>query len=390
MGKYGKRNTVSHNITDYNIAILGLAGIGKTTLMVETCEKLVGEDGYIIFNMGKEDGISCIDGAIYENIETWKKFDEVTKDITKNKTTDYPELKIVVIDTIDQLFDIVEPEVIRRYNQEKMGEKGFKPVTSINAAYGGFGSGLDKAIELVLDKIWELKKAGLAVWMCGHTKNKDIIDPLTDQTYTTISANLSQKYFNAIKTKMHIVGMAVIDRDIITESTGRKNVVTHQDITRNKIVSEARKIIFRDDNYGVDSKSRFSHIVDEIPLDSDAFIKAIQDAIYQEEKNPTVKSTKTISEEKKPSPAHVEEEPVSEPVLEEPDLDDNEPDLDVEEETPFATEDTRTDDEIRAEVNASYKKADTETKKKVKEIISSYGKLVDVDREGLLEILELF
>ena len=85
MGKFGKRNTVSHNITDYNLAILGLAGIGKTTLMVETCEKLVGEDGYIIFNMGKEDGISCIDGAIYENIETWKKFDEVTKDIIKNK-----------------------------------------------------------------------------------------------------------------------------------------------------------------------------------------------------------------------------------------------------------------------------------------------------------------
>lgn len=385
MGKFGKRNVVSKNVTDYNVAVLGISGVGKTTLMVETCHKLVGDDGYMILNLGKEDGISCIDGAIYENVETWKKFMEVTKDIIKNKKTDYPDLKIVVIDTIDQLFEIAEEETIRSYNAEKMGERGFKPVSSVNAAYGGYGAGLDYTIKLVLDAIWALKSVGVAVWMCGHTKTKDIVDPLTDQTYTTISANLSQKYFNAIKTKMHIVGMAVIDRDIVTESTGRKDI-NKKDITKNKIVSEARKIVFRDDNYGVDSKSRFADIVPEIPLDADAFIKAVQDAIYQaenKEKDTSAPIIKTVTE-KKPEP--IKEEAPQTFVEETEVVEEQEPD-DLDED--LEEEDTRTDDELRAIIRKLSKK-DDETKAGIKVMISKYGKLADVPRDGLKEIVAKF
>lgn len=384
MGKFGKRNVVSKSITDYNIAVLGLSGIGKTTLMVNVCEKLVGDEGYIIFNMGKEDGISCIDGAVYENIENWKKFEEVTKDIISNKKTDYPELKIVVLDTIDQLFDIAEKRVIDMYNQEKRGEKNFKQIASINAAYGGFGAGLDKTVEIVLNKIWELKKVGIAVWMCGHTKNKDIVDPLTDQTYTTISANLSQKYFNAIKTKMHIVGMAVIDRDIVTESTGRKDIY-NKDIMKSKVVSEARKIIFRDDNYGVDSKSRFADIADEIPLDADAFIKAIQDAIFKAEKENKSSVKKTVT--KKPEPEMEEEEFDSTPgeVTEELTADDelfNDVEVEeAEEEIPI--------EELQSQIQKLLKSADDNKKEEAKKIIRPYKKLTNVPRDGLMSILDV-
>ena len=41
-------------------------------------------------------------------------------------------------------------------------------------------------------------------------------------------------------------------------------------------------ICFRDDNFSVDSKSRFADIVDRIPLDADEFIKALTDAIKAE------------------------------------------------------------------------------------------------------------
>ena len=395
MGKFGKRNTISKSMTDYNICILGLPGIGKTTLMKTVCEKLTGNDGYIILNMGKEDGISCIDGAIYENIENWKKFDEVTKDIIKNKATDYPDLKIIVIDTIDQLFDIAEPEVIRMYNQEKMGERNFKQVTSINAAYGGYGAGLEKACQIVLDKIWALKSVGIAVWMCGHTKNKDIVDPLTDQTYTTITANLSQKYFNAIKTKMHIVGMAVIDRDIVTEATGRKDI-NNREVTRNKIVSEARKIIFRDDNYGVDSKSRFQYIVDEIPLDADAFIKAVQDAIYMGEQTdkaapvaPKVAATAAApkSEPVKgtaPAPAPVKE---PEPAADDDNLDNLFGEFKPVEPAPSAEVPL---EQLREQARQIIKgMTDDALKSAARNIVLKYGKLANVDRAGLNEIIAL-
>lgn len=390
-GKYGKRNTVSRNITDYSLCLLGESGVGKTTTIYETCEKLVGENGYLLLNMGKEDGISCIDGIIYENVESWKKFDDVTKDIVKNKSTDYPDLKIVVIDTIDQLFDMAEPEIVRRYNQEKMGEKGFKPVKTINAAYGGFGAGLTECERLVLNKLWELKSAGVTVWMCGHVKAKEIVDPITDQTYNTLSALLSQRYFNAIKTKMHIVGMAVIDRNVVTESTGRKNIVTKEDITKNKIVSEARKIIFRDDNYGVDSKSRFKYIVDEIPLDSDCLIKAIQDAIDKAAGTDEKKPDPVVQQKSEEAKVQVEEDdstpfPMNEPVEED-------------EEDAALTEDLQLDDlyadlsneELAAEATRKFKESkDVGVKEAIRAIIKPFGRMSNVDREHLLEILNLF
>lgn len=385
MGKFGKRNQVSRNLFDYNLCLLGEPGIGKTTLMFEVCEKIAPEQ-YIIFNMGKEDGVSALN-AIYENIESWKKFDEVTKDIIKNKDTDYADLKVIIIDTVDQLFEIAEPEVIRRYNQEKMGEKNFKPVKTINAAYGGFGSGLDQTIKLVLDKIWELKSAGVVVWMCGHTKTKDIIDPVTDQTFTTISSNLSQKYFNAIKTKMHVIGMAVIDRDIVTESTGRKNIVTKEEITKNKVTAESRKIIFRDDNYGVDSKSRFAGIVNEIPLNSDAFINAIQDAINEAASGNTVSTTikKKATPKKKIEP--VVEEPEEEPESEVEQFEDEEEFMNPPEE---ATSDDFDDDDLRTEIRKMNRMADGDTKKEVKRILNDNGvKLNEAERDVLDEIYEV-
>ena len=41
---------------------------------------------------------------VYENVPDWDMFVEIIDDIVDNKTTDYPELKAVFIDTIDNNF----------------------------------------------------------------------------------------------------------------------------------------------------------------------------------------------------------------------------------------------------------------------------------------------
>ena len=278
MGKYGKRRVVDPNPLHYNLGLIGESGSGKTTVIKEMCEKLAGEDGYLFLECGREDGDEAITGIVSEPVETWSKFMDVTKDIIDNKDADYPNLQIVIIDTYDQLMELAEKEVIRQ-NNVKFPDKR---CDTINGAFGGFGAGQDKAISLVQDRLWALKEVGVHFCIIGHVKVRDVVDPVTENTYSTLTTNMNQRYFNAIKTKLHFLGVLNIDRQIVKEKTGRKNIVTKQEETKNKVKNESRFITFRDDNYAIDSKSRFADIVPRIPLSSDALIKALKDAIEAE------------------------------------------------------------------------------------------------------------
>ena len=156
-------------------------------------------------------------------------------------------------------------------------------------------AGEDKAIEILLDKMWALKKVGVQVFILGHTKKRTMTDPASGLEYDMLTTNMSHRYFNAIKTKLHILGVASINRQI-------EHTIVKQKVGADKkvgsIVDESRIITFRDDNFNIDSKSRFSDITPSIPLDVDAFINAINDAIkasYEKQKG----KTKSIEETKK-------------------------------------------------------------------------------------------
>lgn len=287
--KFGRKNEIKINPLAYNFMLIGESGIGKTTIIKEYCEKLAGSDGYMFLETGREDGQDAIEGINYVTCDEWDgDYDETLNtmgfatfidDVVENKASDWPDLKVVVIDTLDELFSIAEPEVIRMHNKENPNKR----VKSIKAAFGGFMAGEDKAIEIVEDKLWSLKKVGVSFVIIGHTKTRNQTDPITGEDYMQLTTNMSQRYFNALKTKVHFLGVASIDREIVKEKTGKKNVVTGQIETKGVVKGETRRITFRDDNYVVDSKSRFADIVPEIPFDSDALIQALTDAIKSEQ-----------------------------------------------------------------------------------------------------------
>lgn len=372
MGKFGKKNEVDLNPLHYNIALLGESGIGKSTIIKEVCEKLAGEDGYIHFDIGRENGAAAIQGIVSEPIEDWSKLEEVVDDIIENKNSDYPNLQTVIFDTLDELLLLTEAEVIRLHNIKNPDKR----TDTINSAFGGFGKGQDKVIELIVDKIWELKRVGVNTIIVGHVKRSDILDPITQETYSKLTSDAQQKYFNGIKNKMHFVGLAYIDRNTVKEKTGRKNMATKEDILKTKVVSESRVISFRDDTYSVDSKSRFADIVDHIPFDADSFIKAMTDAIEAERS----KSGKSLAESQKVQAAK-----------------DKKAAKDAQkysEDKKKNHSDEAKNQELLDKIKNTFFDASDETKNHVKEIMAEYGmtKLSDVNAptqalERIVEIL---
>lgn len=394
-----KRNHISMNLNDYSVAILGEAGIGKTTLMVDVCEKLFGEDGYVIFNCGKEQGIDAIENATYEDIPDYKAWDTVTKDIIKNKTTDYPNLKVIVLDTLDQLIDLAVPETVRRWNNENASNPKFVNAKTINQTWGGFGKGEDFNDALILDRIFKLKQVGVTCWYTGHVKTRDIVDPVTMETFTRLTTDMAQRDFNVFKNKMHVVGIACVDRSIETEGTGRKNVVTRKEITVNKVKSETRKIVFRDDNYSIDSKSRFAGIVNEIPLDADAFIKALQDAIKSSRDRKGTSTANNTDTEVETKVEKVTEEAVATPTpveetAPEVDVDDTSLDEEAEASADIFDDEDATESEypenLKEVVKGMIRAADPDRKKEVQAYVSTtYGSFSKTDEEGLKHVYDM-
>ncbi|MBG9689398.1 hypothetical protein ABD91_00440 [Lysinibacillus sphaericus] len=290
--KFGKKNKIKINPLAYNIGLIGESGIGKTSTLIEVAEKLVGEDGYMLLSLGKEDAVDAIANAVYEEVPDWDTFIEITDDIIENKQTDYKDLQVLIYDTIDQLFTIAEPHVIALHNKDAKPDKRAK---TINAAFGGYGKGGDKVIEIILDRIWELKNIGVHMICVGHTKRKTLSDVSTGEEYDMLTTNMSEKYFNAIKTKLHFLGVASVDRSIEYQKVKQR---MGDDKTVGKVKSESRIITFRDDNFNIDSKSRFAEITPRINLNADEFIKAMEDAIKIEMAKDKSATGKTIEEVK--------------------------------------------------------------------------------------------
>ena len=384
---YGKKNVISTDLSRLIFGLLGEPGIGKTSTIYKMAEKEFGEDSYLLLDVGSEWGSEYIDGVVAEQTETFKKFLDVTNDIIKNKDTEYPNLKVVICDTIDALFEIGEPYLVKLYNSEHMGEKNFKPAVTINGAEGGFMHGQDRLIAIVINQIVKLRKVGVGFWYTGHVKRRSTDDAFSGESYDMITTNMSQRYFAAIRNKSHAIGIAYIDRTLTQQEIGKENPVTKEKKTITRIVSESRKVKFRDDSYTADSKSRLEGITEEVLLDADEVLQALREAVG-------ASGSKSITTPKKSTKPTSVPTPISEPDPEE-DSKAADEDIDIFDEEETLQEEEAVvpvDKETLTTIRANFKSADPNTKSQVKSVLSNYnGKLSSEmrpsDVEKIKEIL---
>lgn len=379
---FGRKNTVNRDMFAYNVMLLGESGVGKTSMMAEVMKKFCNDDEYLVLQIGKEEGCKAINGLMWEQIDTWKQFTSFVDEVVKNRE-DWGSLKCVTLDTIDQLIELATPHTIKLWNTSQMGKKDFIQADTLNQSWGGFGKGDEKMMSLILDQIWRLKSVGVSVFLVGHTRRRESVDPVSGMTYSTMSASISLSNFEKIKTKMDVVAIAYIDREMVSRDFGKENIVTKKQQKINEVTNEARKVAFRSSAYVLDSKSRFPDIISEVPLDATAFVEAIQDAINKAaEKGIDVESTTTKKSKTSTKTPALVAEPAPD---EEPDdlldklkavVENTEDDVDI-----FAEDEAPTDDdpiitldtERMNAIRMAFKSADATTKTKVKAHLAAYG-----------------
>jgi hypothetical protein len=251
--------------------------------------------------------------------------------------------------------------------------------------------GQDRLIEIVINQLVKLRKVGVGFWYTGHVKRRSNDDAFSGETYDMITTNMSQRYFAAIRNKSHAIGIAYIDRTLTQQEVGKENPITKEKKTITRVVSESRKVKFRDDSYTADSKSRLEGITEEVLLDADEILKALKDAVGAKNGVTTAKKTPKKSTKKAPV-----EEVVEEPKVVVDEEDGGMPPFDVDESVDIFDEDsvdnnamiTLDADRLTAIRNA-FKSADASAKAKVKTHLTEYGnKLSDTMRECDVNAIE--
>ena len=355
--------------------IMGVRKFGKTSLWADMINAKFGDpEKGLLVSCGMEHGTNMIDNIFTTHANTWKDLVEVKDWLIKEKGNEH-NVEMVCFDSAEEFFGIAESEVIRL----SILENG-KKIKSIKAAYGGYTNGEKECAKLVKKFLNDLYNAGIMPWMIGHTKLKTVKDKasLDEEGFQRLGSSLIADYESAVADCFDIIATGLIDREIEEKGEG--------DSTKRYVKETERRLYFRG-NEIVEAGGRLKDlsIPEYIPFDKlnmgQTFIDTIETAL----KNGRVDVTS--SEPKKVTPNKTapikEEKPVeSDPI--EDDIDDI--DTIVEETNGTSTY----PDDLDAVIRKMYKECkDAELKTSVKNVIAEYGKLNDVDDDGLKRIYDM-
>lgn len=316
MARIGRIRKVSTGIESYTYLMNGVAGIGKTTTVCNIGLKKFGQDGFFLMTLGAEpepDHIGGIWNEVYKDEYKydkrtekdvlvsmgWERMIEDLDAIIEERDTEYKDLKMIGIDSIGELFSLAETFVIEEYNQTVT--KTAERVKTINGAYGGYGRGKKRVIELVTKFLLKIKDANLSVFFIGHTKQKNTTDIFTETTFEQITSDIETAYYNCIKDRVNIVMCAYMDRRYSDLKTKKDNF-TKEDKQVGKLESENRIVAFRDDNFAIDLKCHLTHMPNTCELNSDTIINELEKAINlqaEDHGGQTTTRTEILEERKK-------------------------------------------------------------------------------------------
>ena len=396
MARRGRICEMKRKFEDYDYIILGVGGVGKTTLAYELGKKITGSDeGTFIITCGAENEPMHINGAFGETDRTFEELAECVKYLCEHKD-EYPHTKFVAIDSIDEYVRIACDAVVREWNRicDKTGDTASK-AKSVAQAYKGFQNGVDRAVDLIIKQIVKLKDAGYHLLYIGHTKVKSSTDVMQENTkFDQLTCSVQPKFYTAIKDKANLAVMCYFENEIVGIKE-EKNPFNKKMEKKGTLVNKKRVMLFTDNSNTVDTKTHFEYIVNKADMSADNLIKAVEDAIAAKLAAPegSHKSPEMV-EMAMPAPEPSSDEELD-TTVNVSDTDDLDPDtsgvsLDMDDEDTVPTVEN-----LRAEVQGKLRTASAEVKKKAKEILITEAtdperiKLADATVETLNKILAI-
>lgn len=281
-----KRNKVKVDLASYpHYILMGEPKVGKTYTMYELAKLEYSLDEMLLISCGSEQGYKSLADIQYEEVLKFSKkedsngdrgFVQVVDDLVKN----HKELgiKMVVIDTLDTLFDIATEHVM----EESRRQTG-KPSKSLNDCFGGYMRGRDRLLELVMNEIHKLDRLPIALFILGHTKYKGKKDTLTNDEYEQLTTNLRFDFYSPVSNSAQMI----------------VNLATER-VIEDGVQVDAKRYMYFTSNGLVDCGSRFEDLPEKLELSAENFMKAFRIGVENSLKKSDIKhDVEELREEEK-------------------------------------------------------------------------------------------
>lgn len=376
-------NVIKPDIKNLSIYLRSTKKFGKTTLFRDMILAKYGDPSRgLLVGCGNEIGYKMLDNLNVTQVKTYKDMTELANWLITEKGKEH-NIEIVAFDTGDELALITDAETIRQSNVENPTKK----CKSIKGAFGGYTAGEKfSANDLIKPYMTRLQDAGFGVWVIAHTKFKTIKEKggLDEDGYMQLSSNMGADYEAAFGDIFDVTLTGVIDRDLETKQVGDK--------TKKYATDEIRKLYFRGTTL-IDAGGRFADgavpefMVFDKPDMGAEFVRVVEEGMEKSKSTLGKRKSNPVVSTPKPE-IQVTPEPEVPKVdylsdLEDDDLLDETPDSEASTESKYPSD-------LNGTIRTMYKECkDATLKASVKEVIAEYGKLNDVDEDGLKRIYDM-
>lgn len=398
MARRGTFYEIKKKFEDYDYIILGVGGIGKTTLAYELGKRVSGgsDEGTYIMTCGAENLPDHMGRVFGELDRTFEDFVEGVDYLCKHRD-EYPDTRFIAVDSIDEWLRIVSDYVVREWNRtcEKVGKPEEKS-KNLAGSYKGFNKGEKRAIDLMIKQIIKLKDAGYHLIYIGHTATRSASDNMQQVKFDQLTCSIPAQFYNAIKDKANLAVMCYFENEIVGIKE-EKNPFNKKMEKKGTLVNKKRVMLFTDDSNTVDTKTHFEYIVNKADMSADNLIKAVEDAIAAKLSAPVGahKSPEMVEMAMPASEISSDDDFDATPDADAPDIDDLDPDTSNVDLDMDGTDTAPTIEELRVEIQGKLRTASAEVKKKAREILITEAadpeknKLVDATVETLNKILAI-